>query len=460
VLTPKIAGELDLPPIRYPYFNPDSRRYEVAATNPARVKIGPGTLASADTARTEMLLKLRTEYRGPVRAPLHEHPVFWAFLALAPVPALTYRSRNRAKTTVKRGPSAAARLASLARETNAIHEASNVRRAFTGALAERLALDPESFTRAGGLARALRRRGVSSDVAMRGEHFLRELDEAAFAAHGALARDAAVRAAKLYEEVDAEALPRTSFGLPALCVAGLLAIGVAGTVHAFNATAAREAFDKGVDAYQRHDFVAAREAFIAAATAEPRSPDAWADLGTASWAVADTARSVAAWQRALRLEPLAPDLRTRVELAHSLTWRSAGFVPAFPISWLFDFAALIWLGAWGVAAYRAAHRIPFGGRSMNVAISSAVLVAVAAFGLADRLSGRRLGVMRDTASLRADPELGGERGATAIIGEVVRVTGRHGAWSRVVLDDGREGWLESAMLVSLDATNSAEMGGD
>ena len=460
VLTPKIAGELDVPPIRYPYFNPDSRRYEVAATNPARVKIGPGTLASADTARTEMLLKLRTEYRGPVRAPLHEHPVFWAFLALAPVPALTYRSRNRTKTTVKRGPSASVRLAALARETNVVHDASNVRRAFTGAVAERLALDPESFTRAGGLARALRRRGVSSDVAMRGEHFLRELDEAAFAAHGALARDAAVRAAKLYEEVDAEALPPASFGLPTLCVAGLLAIGVAGTMHAFNAASAREAFDKGVDAYQRHDFVAAREAFIAAATAEPRSPDAWADLGTASWAVADTARSVAAWQRALRLEPLAPDLRTRVELAHSLTWRSAGFVPAFPISWLFDLAALTWLGAWGVAAYRAAHRIPIGGRSMNVAIGSAVLVAVAAFGLADRLSGRRLGVMRDTASLRADPELGGECGATAIIGEVVRVTGRHGAWSRVVLDDGREGWLESAMLVSLDASNSAEMGGD
>jgi len=36
VLTPRIAGELDVPPIRYPYFNPDSRRYQVASTNPAR----------------------------------------------------------------------------------------------------------------------------------------------------------------------------------------------------------------------------------------------------------------------------------------------------------------------------------------------------------------------------------------------------------------------------------------
>jgi hypothetical protein len=407
-----------------------------------------------------MLLKLRTEYRGPARAPIHEHPVFWAFLALVPVPALSYRSRNRVKRTTKRAVTAAARLASLARDTTAIHDASDIRRAYTSALAERLALEPESFTRAGGLARALRRRGVSSDVAIRGEHFLRELDEAAFAANGSLARDAAARAAKLYEEVNSEALPRTSFGLPALCIAGLLAIGVAGTVHAFNTASAREAFDRGVDAYQRHDFVAAREAFIAAAIAEPRAPDAWADLGTASWAVADTARSVAAWQRALRLEPTAQDLRDRVELAHSLTWRSAGYVPAFPVSWVFDLAALVWCGAWGVAAYRAAHQTPIASRSMNVAVSAAVLVAILAFGLADRLSGRHLGVMRDTASLRSDPELGGERGATAIIGEVVRVTGRRGAWSRVVLDDGREGWLESAMLVSLDANASAETGGD
>jgi len=460
VLTPKIAGELDVPPIRYPYFNPDSRHYEVASTSPTHVRIGAGTLANADTARTEMLLKLRTEYRGPARAPIHEHPVFWAFLALVPVPALSYRSRNRVKRTTKRVVNAAARLATLARDTSATHDASDIRRAYTGALAERLGLGSESFTRAGGLARALRRRGVSSDVAIRGEHFLRELDEAAFAANGSLSRDAAVRASKLYEEVNAEALPRTSFGLPALCITGLLAIGLAGTLHAFNAASARESFDRGVDAYQRHDFVAAREAFVASTTAEPRAPDAWADLGTASWAVADTARSVAAWQRALRLEPFAQDLRDRVELAHSLTWRSAGFVPEFPVSWLFDVAALIWCGAWGVAAYRAANRAPIGGRSMNVAVSCAVLVAIVAFGLADRLSGRHLGVMRDTASLRSDPELGGERGATAIIGEVVRVTGRRGAWSRVVLDDGREGWLESATLVSLDPNDSAQMGGD
>ena len=64
--------------------------------------------------------------------------------------------------------------------------------------------------------------------------------------------------------------------------------------------------------------------------------------------------------------------------------------------------------------------------------------------------------MRHTASLNVDPQLGSERGPTAIIGEVVRVTGRDGAWSRVVLDDGRDGWIENATLVSLDAKEVAQ----
>ena len=459
VLTPRIAGELDVPPIRYSYFNPDSRRYEVTATSSTHVRIGPGSLANGDTARTETLLALRTRYRGPSRAPIHEHPVFWAFLALAPVPALSFRRRGlRRRATAKTG-GAATYLASVTRDRTASRDASTVRRAYTGALAERLGLEAESFTRPGALARALRRRGVSTPVAQDAEQFLRQLDEAAFSASGVLPADAGQRAAELYKNVNTEALARTHFGLPALCIAALLSIGVA-TAHAIDLSVARQAFDRGVAAYEQHDFVAAREAFIASAMAEPRAPDAWADLGTASWAVGDTARSVAAWQRALRLEPLASDVRERVELAHALTWTSAGFVPPFSAAWLFELAAVLWCIAWGTAAYRARSREQWERRGLTTLCTVAVLIAIAGFGLADRMSGRRLGVMRATASLRSDPELGGERGATAIIGEVVRVTGRQGAWARVVLDDGRDGWLESSALVSLDVLDTAQIGGN
>jgi hypothetical protein len=454
VLTPRVAGELDLPPIRYSYFNPDSRRYEVASTNPTRVRVGPGTLASGDTTRTETLLSLRTRYRGTPRTPVHEHPVFWALLALAPFPAISLRARERKRRATPRAVTAAGRLMSMARDKRVLHDPSEIRRTYTAALAERLRLAPESFTRTGGLARALRRRGVSTDVALDAERFLRTLDEAAFAAGGSLPENAADRAADLYRVIDAEALPRLHIAAPALCIAGLLAVGVA-TAHARDDTA-RRAFDDGVSAYQHHSFVAAREAFIASVIAEPRAPDAWANLGTASWAVADTARSVAAWQRALRIEPLASDVRDRTELAHALPLGAAGYVPPVPAEWAFGLAALLWCAAWGSAAYRATQRRAGGGDVAAITVVAGLL-SLGGFALSERLAGRHLAVVRHTESLSHDPELGGERGATAIIGEVVRVTGRQGAWSRVVLDDGRDGWVESAALISLDARDASQI---
>ena len=455
VLTPRIAGELDLPPIRYSYFNPDSRRYEVASTNPTHVRIGPGTLASGDTARTEALLSLRTRYRGAPRSPLHEHPVFWALMALVPLPAISLRARDRKRRTAPASITSAGRLVSMARDKRDTHDPSEIRRAYTAALSERLRIAPESFTRAGGLARALRRRGVSTDIALDAERFLRTLDEAAFAAAGALPENAANRAADLYRVIDEEALPRLHITTTAISIVGLLAIGVA-TAHAFDDTAQR-AFDEGVAAYQRHSFVAARESFIAAVVAEPRAPDAWANLGTASWAVADTARSVAAWQRAVRIEPLASDVRDRTELAHALPFTAAGYVLPLPASWIFDVAALLWCVAWGTGAARA-----YRGRSVRRADVATLavlagLTALGGFALNDRLSGRHLAVIRHTESLNQGPELGGERGATAIVGEVVRVTGRQGAWTRVVLDDGRDGWVESAALLSLDARDASQI---
>ena len=123
VLTPRIAGELDVPPIRYPYFNPDSRKYQVATTSPTHVRIGPGSLAAADTARSETLLALRTRYRGAVATPIHEHPVFWAVLALVPVPALTLRSRSRRQRAPKRSVSAATRLATVTKDAVAARDA-------------------------------------------------------------------------------------------------------------------------------------------------------------------------------------------------------------------------------------------------------------------------------------------------------------------------------------------------
>ena len=458
VLTPKIAGELDLPPIRYSYFNPESRRYEVATTATARVHVNPGTLASADTAKGETLLPLRTRYRGAPHAPLHEHPVFWAFLALAPLPALSLGSRERRRRAAMLKPvSRVARLERLA-HSSTVPSASDVRRIYTAALAERLRLEAESFTRPTALARVLRRRGVSAALAQSAERFLRELDEAAFAKGGALPADAPARAMELYRALDAEALPRTQIRCgreprsPSRCSARASRRRTRSTRRRRSAQ-----FDLGVAAYERHDFVAAREAFIASVSAEPNAPDAWADLGTAAWAVADTGRSVAAWQRALRIEPLAADVRDRVGARARAAVVVRRLCAALSAAWLFNCrrAALVRrMDRRGACARNADDARSTRGIA-SVAVCAGV-IAIVGFALGDRLSGRRVAVIRRTASLNVDPQLGSERGATAIIGEVVRSPAGRAPGAASSLDDGRDGWIENAGLVSLDAKEAAQ----
>jgi hypothetical protein len=143
-------------------------------------------------------------------------------------------------------------------------------------------------------------------------------------------------------------------------------------------------------------------------------------------------------------------MRDRVELVHSLAWNSAGWVPPLPAAWVFDVGAALWLAPWLIAAVRGARRQSW--RSFNLGVTStvAVVALIGGFVLADVASGRRVAVMRRTESLSVDPQLGAERGATALIGEVVRVTGHQGAWVRARLDDGREGWLEEAAVIELD----------
>lgn len=454
VLTPRVAGELDVPPIQYSYFNPDLRRYVTAQSPPVRMRIASGALAGDDTARTEERLSIRARYTGPVGVPLHQHFSFWLLVAASPLPFVGYRSRERRRRAV-RAMTAAERLNRIAAGTTT--EAPTppvVRRAFGDALGARLGLPPTVFTRPGALARALRRSGVSREAAEACEALMRELDGAAYSRDKAITAGTAARAAALYARADEEALSRDEIRLPlsALGIVLVAALGVS-TLTAADTTA--EVFDAGVAAYGRQDYAIAQEAFGEVTRLEPRAADAWANYGTASWARGDTARAVTGWQRALRLEPLASDVRDRVEFAHGLPVASAGYVPPVPVSLLGAAALMLWMAGWGVAAYRARH----GGRAsppVTAAIIVAALALIGTFGVEEQLSGKRVAVVRMDASMFAEPLLGAERGASALVGEVIRVKSVRGAWSLVQLDDGREGWMDSSLLIPLEIGRSID----
>jgi hypothetical protein len=247
--------------------------------------------------------------------------------------------------------------------------------------------------------------------------------------------------------VDAEALARTElpFWIPAALL--VCSLGVVGS--ALAADSAESHFARGVSAYLRQDYSAARVAFAASISPAPTAADAWANYGTASWAVADTASAVFGWRQALALEPSARDLQQRMELVRSDAPSSPGWVPALPRNttvWMF---AVLWLAAW-MFAWIARRPHPWAGRLPMPLAACAMIVGLAAIELETRISGARLAVVRRASALTSDPAIGMDRGPNVGTGEIVRIAGRRGTWTRVEAAGDRDGWIASPQLLPLD----------
>jgi len=448
IVTPRRAGTLEIGALRYPYFDPVQERYEIAVTRPTMIAVAPGTLADADTASgdTLMVLPLRATLRADVGEPISSHPAFWLAALLAPVPAAALGVVRRPRRRVIR--SAAQTLRTLAGASGV--GPAELRRAYVGALSSRLALAPAVLTRRGGLARALRRAGVTRDVAADAELLLDELDRAAYSGAGVPAGDAARRAADLFVRVDAEARGRTALAartVAVLLVAAGAALATAGAVDARDESTAY--FARGVRAYEARRFAEAAEEFGAVARRRPAAPDAWANFGTSAWMAGDSAAAAVGWQRALRLEPLATDLRSRLALLSAPQEGLVAGVPPLPVSPAAGLALAAWLVAWGTVAWRVRRRVPtvppLGWAAFVAAVT---LGAAAAYATTVREADDRA-VIAEGGPLRALPALAADPSATVMPGDVARTTERRGVWTRVQLEGDREGWVETDRLVPL-----------
>jgi oxygen tolerance protein BatD len=449
VLTPRIAGEFDLPPTRYGYFDPVRQRYDVAVAPPTPVHIDPGTLAVVDTAQAEGPLAIRTRYGGPAWPPIHSHPAFWALMAMAPLPAIVRRARRREAAKAKaRSPARdPVRALALVKPDDAVA----LRRVFVRTLAQRLGCSPEDFTHPGALERALRRAGVSDRVATQAELLLRDLDSAAYGGRDTRPSRTSDRAVTIARAVDREALDRRElpFWIPLIVLAATLSVAAT----ALATDAASSLFARGVSAYLRHDYQVARASFADAVTAAPTAPDAWANYGTASWTVGDTAAAVFGWRQALAIEPSAEDLQARLSTVRSGSLSDPGWVPAVPRNAMSFVFAFLWLAAWfcaWVASRRTSVAPEWTSRAAMPLAACAVLVGLVSIEVQTRTTGARLAVVRRTATLTSAPAIGMDRGPNVGNGEIVRIVGRRGTWTRVEAAGDRDGWIAAPLLAPLD----------
>ena len=457
LVTPRQAGRAVVPVVRYPYFDPYTERYLLAVTRPETLAVAAGTLAALDStadAPRASAMPLRQHYRGERSAPPSRSGIFWLAAAAFPLPALALRLRRRAPRR-RPEPDAATRLAGLGDGT-VLPAARQVRTAYLRALAARLGHRALPVSLPGALERLLRREGVSPATAADAERLLGALDTASYAgADGARGDDAgaelARRATASYAAVDAEARRRGT-GARRVVPLVLLAVGAAaGVVEAAQSTvefSPAALFREGVRSYDARHFGDAAELFSAAARRAPRAADAWANLGTAAWAAGDTARAALGWQRALRLEPVAADVRGRLALLPSeqlVGWAAVPPVPPALVEWL---ALAAWLAAWALAAARLRRPRRHGPAPAYAAGGVALLLGGGAVLLDERLAARDLAVVRESTPLRNTPALVAAPVATARVGAIARIDVRAGAWTRVETVEGT-GWIAASQLRSL-----------
>lgn len=463
IVTPRQEGTLEVPAVRYPFWNPYTEAYEVAVTDPLPLRVDGGTLATrvAVAVDTVPRLALRARYRGPLSPPRSTAPTWWALLAIVPIPALALGARQR-----PRRPRSPRPLGSLQRlATTPGTSPAMVRRAFASAIMARTSVGARAMTDASSLVRRLRHAGVTAATAERAALVLAEIDRATYGRAGAPpAPDLARRAAGVFADIDAEAIPtagvRSREAPPpggsrwSLVVAMTSALAVGGMAAAIAApsdtTQDGARFHRAVAAYDRGDFRAAMRDFRDLAVRVPRAADAWANLGTAAWYANDTAAAAIGWQRALRLEPLAGDMRTRLEATPGFRAGLAGDVPPIPVDAAAALGTIAWVVGWAGLAWALAHRRREGRRLAWGAIGTGALLGMMTVALSEALSGRHRVIVLEADRLRASPALGAEVSSEVMAGEGAREVAAQGVWSRVRFADGRSGWMESRRLASLD----------
>ena len=445
VITPARSGEVEVPPIRYPYFNPYTERYELAVTSPQRLSVAPGALVAADAAADSArpVFPIRRAMAAPERAPVSERGGFWIAMLLAPLPAALALVVRRPR--VRRIPPASERLRKLARTKAAPNpnDAAALRRTYAAALAERIGVAAAELADRRALVRALRRSGVTTEVAHAADELLGELDAAVYSGETRSLHDGAKRAVDVLQKVDHEARPRITRSTRAIGPVLVLALTVG---VAQGEPSATESFDRGVREYEAQRYARAERFFAEAAKAEPTSADAWANFGTAAWAAHDTAAAAIGWQRALRLDPLATDVRSRLDLTPGFGGSDLATVPPISERLVAMLGGAAWLLAWlcgavGIWRRRAGWRYAAYGLGIVAAIA-----AIAGVRVHEAYEAKRLVVVVEPERLRALPVLGGEPGAPILTGEVARTVRQEGVWSLVRTGDDREGWIQTDQL--------------
>ncbi|MFI5209999.1 MAG: BatD family protein [Gemmatimonadales bacterium] len=418
LVVPDSSGRLVLPAIRYGYYEPGSRSFQLATAAASVLPVGPAGEASvARVTPPPLMLDERPPlaWRLVHRAPL---PLVILLLLLGPAAgAVRFWQGRRAPVTAP--PDARGDLLPGAERQLAQALKSLVPRA-----AE---LDGE------GLLRSLRAAGLEDAEGKEIVALQDRIRATRFSGEGGLQRHALVEqvnrvVARLREE---GAGSRRGAGVVLLLLAAVL-----------SSTALSAQTPSAEELYQAGALRAAATGFALRTQSVPESPAAWYNLGATWFRLGDDASATAAWQHGLRLAPRNRELRLAVQLVPPPADGSGRWLGTAPVTpeELVVLAVACWLAGWGGIVVERRVR----GRWLVVVVASLLIVA-GAWWLRER-NARPMGIVLADGSLALSPHERAPAVVTTAKGNAVRIISLDGGWYLVEDVDGHEGWIQGSRL--------------
>jgi tetratricopeptide (TPR) repeat protein len=410
VIIPENEGALNVPAIKFSYFDPAARAYRIANADPVQIRVLPAGATADTTAQSGSLRALRAQPDSSRLAWVASRGFALAqLLSLLAIVALVVVRRRTPR--IDRSADYFARVRAAASRPDA-----DVYREL-----DRIVRD------------ALREPGVATHTRARAEVMLQRIEAARFAPEPPSAAERGVI------QRDVEELIATMFAERAahhhsVVVIALLAL-------------TQTPFDAGARAYEAGDFRGATNAFQQHVAADPTDANGWFNLGNAYFRSGEKGRAFWAWATTLRLDPRNSDV------VHNL--RAAGNVEALRVrpplavrseEWLLA-AALLWWNAAAIIILALARR-----RTVPRWVVTPVALAVL-FGSIGMVGGRppRYAVaLNDPTALQAEPTIRSTLMRNVRAGAVLRIEEERGEWLRVQTVDKREAWVARDDVAEID----------
>lgn len=488
---PRSYGNFTLPPLKYSYYDVNSKKYATVSTDSLRIKVAKGNQTATTTLEPGQG-SLTVDRKGVknlgedirfirTKAPSFSEdkgffvgkPLYWILLALMTLAAVAIwlsmrkaaamradvrgtKNRKATKMALKR-LKLAGDFMSKGLQTAFYEE---LHRALLGFVSDKLSMDMADQNKEN-IAAALTSRGISEGLASEFTDLLDACEYARYApSEGNEEMNAHYsKAVDIITAIDSNMKKTTSsHGGAALLVA--LALMLPSLSKAEPMSYPDSLWNAGVAAYSEGRWSDAAIAWEGIYDAGIRNPEIYYNLASAYFKEGETGKAILFYERALKADPSNKDVRYNLEFARGMTQDRIEEVPEFILkTWMKKAKYLFSSDLWAVlsliffAGALALFLLFLLGSSIGARRTgfftgiAALLIAIFCFASAssqkaDASRKDEAIVMRPVSSVKSSPSSEAAKDLFILHeGTKVKIIDEVGGWMDIELSDGRQGWI-------------------